>query len=53
MGVCCKERANDDELLLHGGARRLPKLIEENEHKFKQMLTRVQIANPFMKVVRQ
>jgi len=51
MGVCCKEKEDKDELTLHDDNKCLPRLIEDNEHKFNQMLKRIQITNPFMNVV--
>lgn len=51
MGTCCKERANSNELALYDDAPIVNKVFEEKERKFTKMLKRIQISNPFMRVL--
>jgi alpha-mannosidase len=51
MGVCCQQKDENEGLVLYDyGAKGMPKSPEEIEKQFKEMLKRIDINDPFMKV---
>lgn len=52
MGICCQEQKDHDDLMMYDYANKvLNKTPEETERQFYEMIKRIDIADPFMKVL--
>jgi len=51
MGVCCQQKDENDGLDLYDNGNKVSiRTPEETERQFKEMLKRIEISDPFMKV---
>lgn len=52
MGICCQgEKDRDDPIMYDYANKVLNKTPEETERQFYEMLKRIDISDPFMKVL--